>query len=136
MKRLVLVILVLGAIAVTIIATASFVAAVPPGKDMAVVDLTEKTMLMRTALLGKYIFVHDDQKMAQGEPCFFVYEYSQDQAGQPEARPDKLVASFHCEPIARAKARQLVTTFQMGSGGNLELREVQFAGTTEGHRVP
>ena len=136
MKRLGLAILLLGVVAATIIATTSFVAAAPPGKDMAVVDLPETTMLMKTALLGKYIFVHDDQKMAQGEPCFSVYEYSQDQAGQPEARPDKLVTSFHCQPIARAKARQLVTTCQIGRGGTLELREIQFARTTEGHRVP
>ena len=134
MKRL-LMTLIFCAMAIGI-GTISFANAATPGKDIAVVDLSEKTMLMKTALLGTYIFVHDDQKMDQGEPCFYIYEYSQDQAGKPEARADKLVISFHCEPIARAKTRQLVTTVQMGRGGVLELREIQFAGTTEGHRVP
>ena len=110
--------------------------AAPPGKDMAVVDIPEKTMLMKTALLGKYIFIHDDEKMAKGEPCFYIYEYSENQAGKPEVLPDKLVTSFHCQPITRAKARQLITTVQMGRSGEVELREIQFAGTTEGHRVP
>ena len=93
-------------------------------------------MLMKTALVGKYIFIHDEEKMAKGEPCLYIYEYSENQAGKPEALPDKLVISFHCQPITRAKARQLITTVQMRRNGDFELSEIQFAGTTEGHRVP
>ena len=119
-----------------VIGNGAIMLAAPTGKDIAVVDIPEKTMLMKTALLGKYIFVHDDEKMASGEPCFYIYEYSENQAGKPEALPDKLVISFHCQPITRAKARQLITTVQMGRNGEVELREIQFAGTTEGHRVP
>ena len=119
-----------------VIGNSAITLAAPPGKDMAVVDIPEKTMLVKTALLGKYIFVHDDEKMASGEPCFYIYEYSENQAGKPEALPDKLVLSFHCQPIARPKARQLITTVQMGRNGDFELHEIQFAGTTEGHRVP
>jgi hypothetical protein len=111
-------------------------AAAPPGKEMAVVDLQDKTYLGKTALQGKYIFVHDDSGMAKGEACFYVYEYSQNETGRPEVRPDKLVVSFHCEPVTHPEARQMVLTYGMTTAGQLQLREIQFAGSTEGHRVP
>jgi hypothetical protein len=110
--------------------------AAPPGKEMAVVDMQDKTHLGKAVLQGKYIFVHDDSGMAKGDPCFFVYEYVQNEAGQPEARPDKLVVSFHCEAVTHPKASQIVLTYGMTAAGEFQLREIQFAGSTEGHRVP
>jgi hypothetical protein len=110
--------------------------AAPPGKDMSVVDLPDKTRVVHTTLQGKYIFIHDDEKMANGAACFYIYEYSADAAGQPEARPDKLVVSFHCQPVQRAKATHIVMTYGMVNPELFELREIQFAGSTEGHRVP
>lgn len=88
------------------------------------VEFTEPLKLMNVILRGEYQFVHDEEKMAKGEACTYVY----DAAG-------KLVVSFHCEPVERAKTDQfkvLVTT----KGNILEMEEYQFAGSTEGHRVP
>jgi hypothetical protein len=116
--------------------TIAAVAAAPPSKEMAVVDLPDKTLLVKAVLQGKYIFVHDDSKMSKNEPCFYVYEFTEDKTGQPEVRQDKLVTSFHCQPVQHDKARQIVLTYGMTSGGMLELREIQFEGSTEGHRVP
>jgi len=109
-----------------------------PKKEMAVVDLADKTKLMKDTLRGKYIFVHDTEKMAQGQPCFYVYSYSEDSAGKPEAKSDKLVLSFHCQHVERAKANQLILTYGMvpGTADLFEIREIQFAGSAEGHRVP
>ena len=108
----------------------------PPAKEMAVVNLEDKTHLGKTVLQGKYIFVHDDSRMAKDEACFYVYEYTENEMGQPEARPEKLVVSFHCEPVAHPKASQIVLTYGMTAAGQFQLREIQFAGSTEGHRVP
>lgn len=88
------------------------------------VEFTETIKLKDVMLRGEYLFVHDDEKMAKGQDCTYVY----DAAG-------KLVVSFHCEPVVRDKTDQfkvLVTT----KGNVLELEEYQFAGSTEGHRVP
>ena len=88
------------------------------------VEFTETIKLMDVMLRGEYLFVHDDEKMAKGLDCTYVY----DAAG-------KLVVSFHCEPIERERADQfkvLVTT----KGNVLELEEYQFAGSKEAHRVP
>lgn len=136
MKRFLQINLIFGALALIVGAQALRVYAAPPGKDMSVVDLPDKTRVMKTVLQGKYIFVHDDEKMAKGDACFYIYEYSADAAGQPEARPDKLVVSFHCQPVEREKATHIVLTYGMVTPELFELREIQFTGSTEGHRVP
>ena len=136
MKRLLLVTLVFSATAMIVSAFASFASAASPGKEMSAADIPDKTKLLKTTLQGKYIFVHDDSKMAKGEPCLYVYEYSEDQAGQLEVKPEKLVVSFHCQPVERPKADQIVLTYGMLSPDLYELREIQFPGSTEGHRVP
>jgi hypothetical protein len=92
--------------------------------EKAKVEFTQPLKLMNVILRGEYQFVHDEEKMAKGEACTYVYDSS-----------GKLVVSFHCEPVARDKANQfkvLVT-----SKGNMpEIEEYQFAGSTEAHRVP
>ena len=136
MKRLLLMTLIFSATALIVGAFASYATAAQQGKEMSVAEFPDKTKLLKTTLQGKYIFVHDESKMAKGEPCLYVYEYSQDQAGQPEVRPEKLVVSFHCQPIERPKAAHIVLTYGMISADLFELREIQFTGSTEGHRVP
>lgn len=136
MKRLLLITLILGATGVIVGALASFAMAAPPGRDIQVANIPDKTKLLKATLQGKYIFVHDDSKMAKGEPCLYVYEYSEDQSGQPEVKPEKLVVSFHCQPVEREKATQIVLTYGMLSPDVFELREIQFPGSTKGHRVP
>jgi len=105
-------------------------------KTTAVVEIPDKTRLLKAELLGKYIFVHDDEKMASGEPCFYVYRYSEDITGQPEIKPENLVVSFHCQPVERPKVNQPVLTYGVVRNGLFELREIQFACSFEGHRVP
>lgn len=136
MKHFLLMSLVVAAVAMLAGAQALRAHAAPPGKDMSVVDLPDKTRVVKIVLQGKYIFVHDDEKMASGAACFDIYEYSADAAGQPEARPDKLVVSFHCQPVQREKATHIVLTYGMVNPELFELREIQFTGSTEGHRVP
>jgi hypothetical protein len=134
MKRL---LLVMGSlISVALVVGVCSISAAPPDKEMSVVNISDKTKLLKATLLGKYIFVHDNSKMAKDAPCFYVYEYSEDQSGKPEVKPEKLVVSFHCSPIERSKPDQIVLTYGMLSPDLFELREIQFAGSTEGHRVP
>jgi hypothetical protein len=132
MKKLLITILVLVAVGVLV----SVVTASPPIREVAVTDIPEKTKLLQAELLGKYILVHDAEKKANGEACLSVYRYSQAQNGAPEALPENLIVSYHCVAVERTKARELVLTYGVSKDGQLELREVQFAGSTEGHRVP
>ena len=102
----------------------------PATKQDGVFEFTDKTKVGEAILLGKYYFEHDDSRMARGEPCMYVYSYERGKAG-------KLVVSFHCTPVDRPKARDVIVSLAMtGSPDVFLLKEIQFKGSTKGHLVP
>ena len=100
-------------------------------KQCAMVEFTDQVKLLNVFLKGQYLFVHDDSKMARGEPCTWVYR-------QKSGQPDELILSFHCQPIERKPvAHFTVTVARLGDQVDVrEVKEYQFAGSDEGHRVP
>ena len=136
MKRFLLLSLIVGSMAMILSARAWRVSAAPPEKEMAVVDIPDKTRIAGKVIQGKYIFTHDEEKMAKGGDCFYVYEYATDPSGKPATSSDKLVLSFRCRSAHHEKATHIVLTYGMVNPELFELREIQFAGSTEGHRVP
>jgi hypothetical protein len=98
-------------------------------KQSAVTNFDRPVVLQGVTLKGQYLFVHDDAAMQRGEACTFVYE------GNAPLR-NKLVLSFHCIPVQRAKANHFVLRAVETSPGVTELQEYQFSGDTEGHAVP
>jgi len=138
MKRMTLIVSICAAAVLMGTALVRLTVAQTPKKEMAVVDLSDKTKMMKEILQGKYIFVHDEEAMAQGQPCFYVYKYSQDAAGKPEVKPENLVLSFSCQHLERGKAPQMVITYTMVAGNSdlFEIKEIQFAGSTAVHRLP
>ena len=95
--------------------------------ERATVQFTEPVKLLNVILKGQYTFVHDEEKMAAGQDCTYVYDAS-----------GKLIVSFHCIPIERPKANgfRVVSSRVGSSNGPLEMKEFQFGGTTEAHQVP
>ncbi|HEU5238163.1 MAG TPA: hypothetical protein VFU37_13585 [Pyrinomonadaceae bacterium] len=100
----------------------------PAGKRRAVMQFTEPVILMGVTLKGEYLFVHDDEAMARGETCTFVYKGS-------AAIDSKLVASFHCIPAQRSKVSSFTVRLTEVSGVH-QVTEYQFAGETEAHTLP
>ena len=98
-------------------------------KQSAVTNFDRAVVLHGVTLKGEYLFVHDDAAMQRGEACTYVYEGN-------APTPEKLVVSFHCVPIQRAKAKAFTVRSVESSPGITELQEFQFAGDTEGHAVP
>jgi hypothetical protein len=98
-------------------------------KERAVMTFNQPVKLMGVTLKGEYLFVHDDEAMARGEACTFVYK------GNAEI-PAKLVVSFHCVPAARAKVANFTVRTLLTSPGQYELSEFQFGGSSEAHVVP
>jgi hypothetical protein len=100
-------------------------------KEVAFVEFPQQVRLLGVFLKGSYLIVHDDSRMAQGGDCLYVYK-------RENGKPDKLVESYHCTPVARKKADQF--TVRMARVSNLvetrEIREIQFAGSSEAHQVP
>ena len=130
MKRYILGIIITGAV----IISGAF--ALPrtvdnPRIEKAVVQFTEPVKLQSVILKGDYLFVHDEEKMAKGEPCSYVYTYEAGKQG-------KLVASFHCIPTKREPVDHFTVIVSFTSAGSPlpELLEYRFAGSAEGHKVP
>lgn len=81
-----------------------------------------------TVLMGRYVIEHDDERMARGEPCTYVYEA--DDLRAP-------VVTFHCEHLERPAAG--TATILLGPSINPSiktLKEFQFGGETASHGVP
>jgi hypothetical protein len=101
-------------------------------RQWAVSNLAEPTLIGSAIVQGPVLFVHDDAKMARGEPCTTIRLFD------PETGPAEELMSFHCIP----KPRPVVPMFTMRTKPNLELGfgciliEYQFAGDAEGHGVP
>jgi hypothetical protein len=131
MKRLFVFISVLAAIALSAMPLRTTTrAAGVPHKESATVEFTEPLRVLNVVLKGKYLIVHDDEKMAAGEACTYIYETKTGAAG-------KLVVSFHCTPVMRPKAATFTFRTAMSPYVNVqELREFQFAGSNESHAVP
>lgn len=127
MKSLILLVALLFAVTIS---GSSLVAskAAPGGKRQAVMQFTEPVRLMGVVLKGEYLFVHDDEAMARGEACTFVYKGN-------APIDSKLVVSFHCIPAERAKVSSFTVRMAAVSGFQ-ELTEFQFSGETEAHTVP
>lgn len=130
MKSLLLFIALLCVITLSISSASSpTIAANPANKERAVMKFNRPVQLMGLTLKGEYLFVHDDEAMARGEACSYVYK------GVAEVAK-KLVVAFHCTPVERAKATKFtVRTLQTLPKQN-EVMEFQFRGSTEAHLVP
>lgn len=98
-------------------------------KRKAVTEFNNPVTVQGVVLKGKYLFVHDDAAMNRGEACTYIYK------GEAEV-PDKLVTSFHCIHVERAKAKNFILRSREIAPGLAELLEFQFSGETAAHAVP
>lgn len=98
-------------------------------KRTAVTEFTRPVTVQGIELKGKYLFVHDETAMNRGDACTYIYK------GEVGKR-DKLVTSFHCIHVERAKAASFIVRSRETAAGTLELFEFQFAGETASHGVP
>ena len=131
MKRLFVFISLLAAIALSAMPLRTTTRAAGVGhKESATIEFTEPVKVLNVVLKGKYLIVHDDDKMAAGEACTYIYETRSGGA-------DKLVLSFHCTPVMREKAATFTFRTVLSPDGKMqEFREFQFAGSRESHEVP
>ena len=98
-------------------------------KRKAVANFPRPVSVQGVVLKGKYLFVHDEAAMSRGDACTYIY------MGEVEKR-DKLVTSFHCIHVERAKADNFIWRSRETAPGVLELVDFQFSGETAAHGVP
>ncbi|PYP86565.1 MAG: hypothetical protein DMF61_12860 [Blastocatellia bacterium AA13] len=100
-------------------------------RDQAAVSFPETVKLLGVLLRGDYVIVHDEEMMALGEACTYVYT-------SDSGQPGKLVISFHCEHQEREKVNKFTVRYipRRGAFDLPEVKEFQFAGDATAHRVP
>ncbi len=105
---------------------------VAPPRQWAIASFTDPMLVTDQILMGSYLIVHDDAKMARGEPCTSFYRFD------PVKGPQEEVLSFHCTPANRKVVDKLTLTQikTIASLGINRVTEYQFAGDCEGHGIP
>src|SRR6185295_3683677 len=100
------------------------------GRHWALVSFMEPVMVKNQFIMGSVLIVHDDAKMARGEPCTTFYRFEPGKGQQEE------LVSFHCRPIHRTAAAETVLTVVSGPDSCKRLIEYQIAGDDEAHGIP
>jgi hypothetical protein len=123
-----------GALALLATFTASGIASsgdnAGPARRWAIVTFSDPVRIGDQYLMGSYLIVHDDAKMAKGEACTSIYRF--DRAKGPREQ----VVAFHCVPSKRDVCDTTKITLQVRGVDVPKLLEYQFAGDAEGHGVP
>jgi len=126
MKKLLVAASMMAALMITISAFAAHTDAEVKKNERATIEFAQTVKLLNVVLKGEYLVVHDEEMMAKGEDCTYVYD-----------KKGKLIVSFHCTPVERPKAERFrVVTRRLDPSGLSEVVEIQFAGSTEAHLVP
>ena len=103
-----------------------------PSHQSSIVRFERPTWVASAMLIGTYVIVHDEDKMARGEPCTALYRV----VGTP-AHPLEEVVSFHCIPRPRTVVSRFTSLVSSNPATGVDtLTEYQFAGDSEGHGVP
>ena len=104
--------------------------AADPIVKWAAFNLVNTTSIAGAFVSGPVVFVHDDAKMARGEPCTGVYRFV------PGTGPAEEIVSFHCKPRWGAAPAQFTVATKNDPNGLRVMTEYQFAGDKEAHGVP
>jgi hypothetical protein len=99
-------------------------------KQWAIANFIEPVLVARSLVSGTVLVVHDDVKMAQGEPCTTLYRFD------PVEGPKEALVSFHCKPRRAERIEATTFTTQPTELGMKRLIEYQISGDTEAHGVP
>ena len=104
-------------------------AADPAGK-WAAVNLKYTTVIAGAFVSGPVVFVHDDARMARGEPCTSVHRFDSAKG------PGEEIVAFHCKPRWTNAPGKFTTATTSRPDGPPVMTEYQFAGDEEAHGIP
>src|SRR5574340_70425 len=93
-SRLLLVVGIIGLLGIGGLATSG--EDVAPQRQWAIVSFTTPPRVGDAILFGRYMVLHDDARMAKGEPCTAIYRFDEQKG------PQEVVVAFHCIKGARA----------------------------------
>jgi hypothetical protein len=105
-------------------------AIVGQSKQWTIVNFRDPVRVNKDFVSGPVLIVHDDQKMARGEPCTTFYRF--DKKGGPK----EALVSFHCKPRRTDAAETTTLKTVTIEPGLKQLVEYQIAGDSEAHGIP
>jgi hypothetical protein len=130
-RVLVMALAIVGILAAATIATSG--ANAESSKQWAIFNVMQATKIADAIVMGPLLIVHDDTKMAKGQPCTTVYRFV------PGEGPAEEIVAFHCKPRRGPAAETFTLTRRSDFGVDLPggiLTAYQFAGDTEIHGIP
>ena len=101
-----------------------------PAKRWAIVNFANPVLIGDQFLMGPFLIVHDEAKMAKGQACTSIYRFD------PKTGPSVEVIAFHCVPATREVCATTKIVLQPRGVDIPKLAEYQFAGDSEAHGVP
>ena len=99
-------------------------------QQWAIVNFSDPLSVRGHFLMGSYLVVHDDERMAKGEPCTSIYQFDRSTGKRA------LEVEFMCEPIQKEVCDKTTFSVKRDNAGINQLTEYQFAGDSEAHGVP
>jgi hypothetical protein len=99
-------------------------------KQWSIVNFPEPVQVVDQIVMGPVLIVHDDVKMAEGEPCTTFYRFD------TRRGPQEALVSFHCRPAQRNLVATTTFTIVPTESGCKRLVEYQIAGDSEAHGIP
>ena len=104
-------------------------AAVAPAPARQVTDVwfNRPVVIDHKILQGHYVIEHDNDRMARGEPCTFIYAYSD---------RTKPVVGFYCVHLEKELATENTVVLYSTADGWQRMSGFQFKGETASHGVP
>lgn len=104
--------------------------AADPAIKWASVNLIDTTLIAGAFVSGPVVFVHDDARMAAGEPCTSVHRYL------PGKGVGEEIVAFHCKPRWGKAPDRFTQAVTSTPEGLRMMTEYQFAGDKEAHAIP
>ncbi len=101
-----------------------------PAVKWAAVNLSDTVLIAGTFVSGPVVFVHDDARMARGEPCTSVHRFDPGKGAGEE------LVAFHCTPRWGKAAAKFTNGINRTPDGLRIMTEYQFAGDEEAHLIP
>ena len=99
----------------------------PPARQATMVWFHQPVRIGRNILQGRYVIEHDNDRMAAGAPCTYIYAWEDQQVP---------VVAFHCVHLDRPGVEKTKVVLATGSDGFKRLVEFQFPGDSGGHGTP
>lgn len=101
--------------------------ATAPARQVTVVWFQQPVRIGNNILQGRYVIEHDNDRMAAGGPCTYIYKFEDQKVP---------VVAFHCLHLDREARDKGTVVLHRGSDGFMRLDEFQFPGDPAAHGMP